>query len=198
MAPAAPAGPTVGLHTYPLPFHLWSDKYALGEALATTEVAQVSPQCWPARLKCRSRMHYYLADRSAEARSAGARALMLNDQGLVTEATTANVLIYHEAQGLATPRAEQVLPGISLACVAQLAANLGLPLVERDSAPQELAAADEVLLCSTSPCLLSVVRFNGQPVGGGRPGAVAEALRGAWSRMVGVDIVDQAQRFAHR
>ena len=57
--PPGPAHPTVCLHTYALPFHLWARKYREGQALVTTEVEQVSPRCWPAGLKCRSRMHYY-------------------------------------------------------------------------------------------------------------------------------------------
>ena len=35
-------GPTVCLHTYPLPFHRWAARYREGQALATTEVEQVS------------------------------------------------------------------------------------------------------------------------------------------------------------
>ena len=81
------AEPAVCLHTYPLPFHRWAERYREGQALATTDVEQVSPRCWPPSLKCRSRMHYYLADRQAAARDPQARALLLDgarlrDRGL--------------------------------------------------------------------------------------------------------------------
>src|SRR5205807_1582292 len=59
--------PTVGLHTFPLAFSRWAKSYRGGVALVTTSIEQVPPQCWPAELKCRSRMHYYLADKQADA-----------------------------------------------------------------------------------------------------------------------------------
>ncbi len=51
-----------------------------------------------------------------------------------------------------------------------------------------MAAADEVLLTSTSMCVLPVTRFNGRPIGAGRPGKVFGDLLAAWSRLAGVDI----------
>ena len=60
-----PTQPTVCMHTYLLPFRFWADKYRTGQYLATTTVQQVPPECWPADIKCRSRMHFYLADRQA-------------------------------------------------------------------------------------------------------------------------------------
>ncbi|NQT17054.1 MAG: aminotransferase class IV, partial [Planctomycetes bacterium] len=109
-SPAA-AHPTVCLHTYLLPFRLWAGKYRAGQALVTTDVEQVSPKSWPASLKCRSRMHYYLADRQAAAIEPGARALMLDSEGRVVEASTANVMIFNDGEGLVAPPAAGVLPG---------------------------------------------------------------------------------------
>ena len=114
-----PGTPTVCLHTYPLPFHLWAEKYREGQALVTTDVEQVSPHCWPAGLKCRSRMHYYLADKRAAAMDPQARALLLDAQGFVTEASTANLLIYHAGRGLASPPSDKILRGISLGVVSE-------------------------------------------------------------------------------
>ncbi|HWA99941.1 MAG TPA: aminotransferase class IV, partial [Pirellulales bacterium] len=54
--PDAPSGPTIGMHTYPLPFPHWAEKYARGESLVISSIRQVSSHCWPAELKCRSRM----------------------------------------------------------------------------------------------------------------------------------------------
>ena len=198
MAPEGEHGPMVCIHTYPLPFRLWADKYEHGESLWTTSVEQVSTRSWPAQLKCRSRMHYYLADRVARAREPGARALMHDAEGFVTESTTANVLLYGEGRGLLTPPKAKVLPGISLAVVVHLANQLGIPLIEQDISPEMLAAADEVMLTSTSPCVLPVVRFNGGKIGSGAPGPVQGRLLAAWSDLVGLDIAAQSRRFAAR
>jgi len=123
---------------------------------------------------------------------------MRDDDGFVTEATTANVVIFQQGGGLATPPAAKVLPGISLAVLARLAADEGLSIEERDILPADVAEADEVLLTSTSPCVLPVVRFNGRAIGRGEPGPVHQRLLEAWGREVGVDIVQQAMRFSER
>lgn len=192
-AASAAGRPTVCVHSYPLPFHRWAKKYREGERLVTTAVEQVPGQCWPAELKCRSRMHYYLADRQAAAIDPQARALLLDDHGLVAEASTANVLVYRDGEGLVSPPLSKILHGISLSVAEELAAGLGIPFLERDLRIEEVASADEVLLTSTSVCILPVTQLNGRPIGGCRPGKTFSALMAAWSRLVGLDIVAQAE-----
>jgi branched-subunit amino acid aminotransferase/4-amino-4-deoxychorismate lyase len=195
---AARAGPTVGMHTYPLPFHLWFDKYELGQSLVITSVMQVPAACWPPDLKCRSRMHYYLADRQARQIEPGARALLLDESGQVVEASTANVVAYFRGEGIVSPPREAILPGVSLAVLEELAGKLGQRFLHRRLEVEELARADEVLLCSTSPCVWPVTRLAGKPIADGRPGPLARQLLAAWSEMVGLDISAQARRFARR
>ncbi len=191
-------GPTVCMHTYALPFHLWAEKYQRGQALAVTSIQQVPAECWPPSVKCRSRMHYFLADRQASRIDPGARAVLLDREGWVTEASTANLVLYTEAEGLVSPPETTVLPGISLAAVRQLAARRGIPAVQRRIRPEEVAAADEVLLTSTPFCLLPVTRFQGRPVSSGMPGPVFARLLADWSDHAGVDIAEQSRRFAAR
>lgn len=187
---------TVGLHTYRLPFHLWADKYAQGVALRTTSIQQVPPSCWPAALKCRSRMHYFLADQEAASAEDGARALLLDQKGFVSETSTANVVIYLRDVGLVSPPIAGVLPGISLQVVTELANRLGIPFVNRKLTTEEFGKADEAFLTSTPNCLLPVTRFSGKPIGSGKPGPVFKKLLAAWNEMVGFDIAVQARRFA--
>ena len=197
-ASGGPAAPTVALHTDPLPFGLWAEKYRAGQALVTTDVEQVSARSWPRSLKCRSRMHYYLADRRAGAIEPGARALLLDGDGFVVEASTANVVIFTRDHRLISPPHEEILPGISLAQVNELAEQLGIARGERKLTPGDVAGADEVLLTSTPFCLLPATRFNGRPIGDGRPGEAFRRLLAAWSELVGVDVASQAERFARR
>ena len=193
---SGPSRPLLCIHTYPLPFQFWADKYRVGQRLCTTNVVQVPAECWPREVKCRSRMHYYLADHRAAAADPGARALLLDQQGHITEASTANILLYTTAQGLVSPPRATVLPGVSLAVLADLAAKRGLAFGERTISPADLVVADEVLLCSTPFCLLPVTYFNTRPLGDGTPGPIFQQLLASWSEVVGVDIVQQAQRFA--
>jgi branched-subunit amino acid aminotransferase/4-amino-4-deoxychorismate lyase len=190
--------PTVCVHGRPLPFANWAAKFTEGESVCITDVRQTPANCWPPELKCRSRMHYYLADREAARRCPGARAVLLDQQGFVAEASTANVVAYFHDRGLATPRRAGVLPGVSQEALFELADELAIPHREQDLLPHELAAADEVYLSSTSICLLPVVRQDGKPIGDGRPGPIYRRLLAQWSQRVGVDVADQAQKFALR
>ncbi|MCE5303467.1 MAG: aminotransferase class IV [Planctomycetaceae bacterium] len=188
--------PTVCLHTYPLPFFRWARKYREGQSLRTTDVEQVSPRCWPPSLKCRSRMHYYLADRQAAAVEPPSRALLLDAQRFVTEASTANIAAYRAEEGLVLPPAEKVLPGVSLAATVAMAGQLGHAVVQRDQTVDQLVAVDELFLTSTPFCLLPVVQLNGRPIGDGRPGPMFRQLIAAWNQRVGLDIVRQAELFS--
>jgi branched-subunit amino acid aminotransferase/4-amino-4-deoxychorismate lyase len=192
------ASPTVGMHTRPLPFHLWSGKYTDGQRLMVTDVRQIPAACWPAELKCRSRMHYYLADHQAQQFDPGSRALLLDLQGRVMETSTANVVLYRQAEGLVAPRVEHILPGVSMGVLTELAGTLAIPFVHRDLSVADVADADEVMLCSTSPCLLPVVSFNRRPVTAGRPGPIFQKSLAAWSELVALDIAAQARRFSRR
>jgi branched-subunit amino acid aminotransferase/4-amino-4-deoxychorismate lyase len=191
-------GPSVGIHSTPLPFGSWAGKYETGESLVVTDVMQVPLACWPPELKCRSRMHYYLADKRAREIEPGARALLLDERGLVTEASTANILAYRRAEGFISPPKENILPGVTVAVIEELADQLGIPFHHREMHVADVATADEVLLCRTSPCVWPVTRLNSKPIGSGQPGPISRQLRAAWNQMVGLDIEAQARRFATR
>lgn len=194
LASGIPAGPTLCLHTYPLPYALWARRYGLGQALVVTKIRQVPPECWPREIKCRSRMHYFLADREAASIEPGARALFVESNGEVSETTTSNVLAWIAGEGLISPPQDLILPGISLAVTRELATGLGLRCCERPLSVDELLAADEVLLTSTPYCLLPSTRINGQKIGDGLPGPIFRQLLKAWNERTGIDIVTQAMR----
>ena len=190
--------PTVCVHGFPLLFHQFAEHFRSGLEAVIVDVRQVPSNCWPAELKCRSRIHYYMADREAAAKSPGARAILLDQDGLVGEATTANVIAYFADEGLVTPPRDKVLPGVSQQVLFEIADELKIPHSERDITPAELASADEAYLTSTSICVLPIVRLDGQPIGKGHPGQTYKRLLSAWSDLVGLDIVTQAEKFSRR
>jgi branched-subunit amino acid aminotransferase/4-amino-4-deoxychorismate lyase len=187
--------PTVCLQTNPLPFHLWVEKYRVGQFLATTPIEQIPPSCWPPELKCRSRMHYFLADQLAARQFPSARAVLLDRDGFVTETSTTNILIFRKSEGLISPPSTKILHGISLAATFEIAGRLGIPCCEEELTEADLASADEIILTSTSSCLLPATQFNGHSVGNGRPGEIFHRLLAAWNDVVGLDIAGQAERF---
>jgi branched-subunit amino acid aminotransferase/4-amino-4-deoxychorismate lyase len=197
MAPAAAGGPLVALHTYPLPFSLFAEKYTAGESLVAPQVPQIAANVLPRELKCRSRMHYFLADQQARQADPRARALLLDEDGCVLEATTANVLIVRDGELVSPPR-KRILHGISLETTCELAQQEGIHCEERELRIDDVLAADEVLLTSTSTCILPVLRVNGRPIGGGVIGPVYRQLLAAWCDLTKVDIALQAARWRNR
>ncbi len=191
MAPMEIRRPVVAMHTYPLPFALWAQKYSSGQALASTSIVQPSARSWPTELKCRSRAHFYLADRQAAEKVPGARALMTDEAGWVTEASTANVLVLR-GRSLVSPPLERILPGISLKTTLELAAAAGLDVEYADLKLDDVAAADEVWLTSTPFAVLPVTSLDGKPIGNGGPGPAFRDMLRRWNELVGLDIEAQA------
>lgn len=198
VTPGSGDGPTVAVHGMPLAFAEWAEQFRTGVASYVSRHRQVPPDCWPPQLKCRSRMHYYLADIEARAQDPAARAVLLDQEGFVGEGSTANLVTFHQATGLATPKSSKVLPGVSVAVIAELAQEMGVAFEERDITLDEFRAADEIWLTSTSVCMLPVISVDEQPIAQGQPGAMYAKFLAAWNSHVGVDISAQAEQFASR
>ena len=106
-----------------------------------------------------------------EARRAGADdALFLTIDGHLSEATTANVFVLRGDE-LATPAlACAILPGTTRSWILAWAAAAGLRPSEGWLTTRDLAEADEAFLSSSVAGILPVTRFDGRPIGSGRPG----------------------------
>ena len=189
--------PTVCAHTFPIPFEFWAGKLQTGAHLVTPSIRHVPPQCYDPKMKYRSRMHYYLADKEAQLVDPDAAALLLDLQGNVTETGGANFLIV-ERGVIVSPTLVNTLPGISRAMVIELAGKLGIPFVEKDIQVHSVMNADEAFTSTTPYCLLPVTKINGVTIGDGRPGPVFQRLLAAWSAEVGVDIPRQILEGAAR
>jgi branched-chain amino acid aminotransferase len=179
------------IHSFPLAFASWAQDYDRGVRLVTVSVRQVPQACWPSRLKCRSRMHYHLAEREAHGISPGSRPLVCHDDGRISETPTANVVAVADGR-LVSPPETDALPGVSLGFLRRLAEAEGLPWLERPLSIRDCLAADELLLTSTPSCLLPAVSLDGAAIGAGVPGPMFHRLLTGWSRSCGMDIRRQA------
>jgi branched-chain amino acid aminotransferase len=166
--------PTIVIQAWPVPpppaGHL-----ADGLHLVTSAVRR-DPENPLATLKTTSRADYVHA--RLEARRAGADdALFLTIDGFLSEATTANVFLVRGDE-LATPSlACAILPGTTRGWVLDWAPRAGLRPVEGWLTTSDLAEAAEAFLCSSVAGILPVSRFEGRPIGTGRPGPVTLRAR---------------------
>ncbi len=187
--------PTVCVHTFPLAFELWDAKYTTGQFLMRAEGQQLNASIFDPRIKSRSRIHLYRADKLVRKQEPQASALLFDQSGFVTETTIGNFYLVKEGTIL-SPRPENILGGISQMMVVRLAKQLGLHYEETDLSENDILDADEALTSSTAYCLMPVTRFGNHIISEGVPGPVFQKLISAWSSMVGVDIVQQAQQRA--
>lgn len=147
------------------------------------------PQDPLATLKTTSRAEYVYA--RLEARRAGADdALFLTITDHLSEGTSANLFLVREAPGdgvmeLATPGLDcAILAGTTRSWLLAWAADAGLRPFEGWLTRDDLAGAQEAFLCSSVAGVLPVTRFEGAPIGDGRPGPWTLRARDAREAMI--------------
>lgn len=101
---------------------------------------------------------------------AGCAETVLLRDGFLTEGAAANIFIVQQGVLLAPPKNHLMLPGVTYDVILELAAQHGLPHQVRDVLEEEVRAADEIWLTSSTKEVLPIVRLDDKPVGTGHPG----------------------------
>jgi branched-chain amino acid aminotransferase len=112
-------------------------------------------------------------------------ALMLTASGKVAEGTGENIFLAQD-DALITPSAgDDLLAGITRACIIQLATvELGIPVVERSVNRSELYTSDEVFLCGTAAEVTPVLEIDHRAIGSGDIGPLSTAVRDLYAEVV--------------
>jgi D-alanine transaminase len=113
------------------------------------------------------------------AREQGAReAWFVDKDGFVTEGSSSNAwIVTADGKIMTRPADNSILRGISRSVVFDVMKDLGVTLDERPFTLAQALAAREAFVTAASQIVLPVVRIDGKPVGDGKPGPVAAALR---------------------
>ncbi len=113
-----------------------------------------------------------------EAVACGAdEAILLNEQGYVTEATGENLFMVQQGKLVTPPLGMNILAGITRATILHIARDLGIETVERQFARDELYCADEVFLTGTAAEVTPVREVDGRRIGAGARGPLTEQLQ---------------------
>jgi len=179
--------PSYVQHTFPLRFHLWRDVFLEGVHCVTPAPRHWPPQCLSSKIKNRNRLHMWIGEQEVRAGDSSAMPLYLDIHGNITETGGSNFVIYRDGE-VVSPRRDNILWGISLTVLTEILDEMGVPFVERDIQSYDIVNADEAWLPTTPYCLGPVVRFNGEPIGEGRPGPMWRRVVERWSKIVGKDI----------
>ncbi len=185
--PVKESRPTLCIYSFEITPDRWSRAYAEGLSVMTSKVRQIPGDIIDPTLKVRSRLHWYLADREVKRRDPSALAVLLDEEGHLTETSVGNLFILNGDE-LFTPYRTKTLAGVSQQYVIRLAAEMGMPCAERDLTPHDAQHVQEIWMTCTTGCILPVTHFEGRPVGTGRPGPVYRSILHAWSQHVGVEI----------
>jgi branched-chain amino acid aminotransferase len=106
-----------------------------------------------------------------------AEAIALGPDGLVSEGSGQNVFIVRDGIVM-TPFVDgTILQGITRASIMTLAADLGIPVVERPIPREMLYVADEVFFTGTAAEVTPVRSVDRIAIGSGMPGPITRALQ---------------------
>ncbi|MGZ8217982.1 D-amino acid aminotransferase [Methylomagnum sp.] len=113
-----------------------------------------------------------------EAVDRGAAEAILVRDGWVTEGAASNIFIVKDGVVITPPKGHEILPGITRDLVLELAPVHGIPAEERNFRLEELQAADEIWMTSSTREILPVIELDGAPVSHGKPGPVWQKMQG--------------------
>jgi D-alanine transaminase len=118
------------------------------------------------------------------AKKAGADDAWMVEQDRITEGSSNNAYIVDRDGAIVTRHlGNEILHGITRRAILGLAAETGIPVLERPFSVEEAYAAREAFITSASTLVLPVIEIDGRAIGDGRPGQVAKRLRQRYIEM---------------
>ncbi|MDZ4697395.1 MAG: branched-chain amino acid transaminase [Deltaproteobacteria bacterium] len=103
-------------------------------------------------------------------------AIFLTEEGFVSEGSAEHVFILREGTLISPPSTADNLDGITRNTLIALAAELGIPFVERHIGRTELYIADEMFLCGTGAEVTAVRSVDRRVLGDGTRGPLTEKI----------------------
>lgn len=111
-------------------------------------------------------------------------ALMIDQQGFLTEGTTFNLFYVKRGIVASAPLDVGILDGVTRRAIMNLCIELGLPFREVRFPKQYLYEADEVFVSSSLKEVLPVLNLDGKKIGRGKAGPITRRLKEAFDRLV--------------
>ncbi len=121
---------------------------------------------------------------ATQAHRSGCQEAVLHRSGRVTECAHSNVSILKDGVFRTAPTDELILPGIARANLIALCKRLSVPVAEEPFTVEELKAADEILISSSSGFCMRVYEVDGQPAGGKDPALLRALQEGVWEQFI--------------
>lgn len=147
-----------------------------------TSIRRTPPQCLDPKAKNLNYANLVLA--KMEALNAGAdEAILLDTEGFVNESPGYNIFVVSQGK-LYTPPPENILVGITMETVIEIAEKEGIEVIKARLVPYDLYTADEVFLTSTAGGIISIVEIDGRTIASGSRGPISRLLNRRYFEML--------------
>ena len=114
-------------------------------------------------------------------------ALMLNNEGYVTEATGDNIFIIKNGVLTTPPTYAGILEGVTRNAVMELARERGIEVREELFTRHDVYRADECVLTGTAAEVIPIIQVDGRHIGEGKPGTITWQLIHAFKELTKID-----------
>lgn len=183
--------------------------YDTGANAVIVPQRQIPAQFLDPKVKSRSRAHLMLANLQASKFGKDALALLLDDDGFITEGTGSNFILIKD-KSIVIPERRNVLRGCSMEFLLDLMHDFRLDLnsnviniIEKNIEPYDVLTADEAMFTGTFTNLIPCNRFNGSLIYGAENrknvgdldpmGPITHKICDRWSEHVKVDFIKQVK-----
>lgn len=169
---------SVAIMVYPFPQYLGAEGIQNGIAVTISPWRKTDSSMMPTEAKGTGQyLNSLLALGDARARGF-IEALLLNQQGYVSEGSGENFFYVKSGALVTNDRTASILPGITRDSVIQLARDLGIPVrTDAQISVDDVLSADEAFFTGTAAEVTPIREVDGTPIGTGRPGSVTRRLQ---------------------
>ncbi|HEY5047615.1 MAG TPA: D-amino-acid transaminase [Rhizomicrobium sp.] len=121
------------------------------------------------------------------AKRSGAYEIWLLDRdGFITEGSSTTAWIVDKSGRLITrDLSHAILPGVTRKVILKVAEEAQIPVIERRFTADEAANAREAFISAATIGAIPVTAIDGQPIGGGEPGAITRRVQELYRRAAG-------------
>jgi branched-chain amino acid aminotransferase len=158
------------------------EHYQNGLSIITCATRRPAPGALMPQVKSLNYLNNIMA--KVEAIQANAlEAVMLNEQGYVAECTGDNLFLMKNGSLLTPLISDGALDGITRGVIIEIAATLGVPVVEKSLTRYDIFTADECFLTGTAAEVIPVVALDRRVIGSGKPGPFTSRFLAAYHEM---------------
>jgi branched-chain amino acid aminotransferase len=164
------------LYVISVPFGDYIDT-ATGIRCATVATRRTSDLAIPARAKVAGNYVNSAFSKSEAGLNGFDEAIVLTEAGKVSEGSAENLFMVRGGKLITPGVNDDILEGITRAGIVEIAAELGIPVAERQIDRSELYIADEIFLVGTGAQVSPVIEVDHRSVGTGKIGELTKRIQ---------------------